>query len=121
MARRGGAVCEVNGQPGFRPHWLAAPERDINAEVLDALFDGRPARIPTAAITGTNGKTTTAEMLYRIWSTAGKVRLASVPPTRFASAAKSSPATTSPASQEQGSFSTTPVSRLRCSRCLDAG
>lgn len=69
----GGAVCEVNGQPGFRPHWLAAPERDINAEVLDALFDGRPARIPTAAITGTNGKTTTAEMLYRIWSTAGKV------------------------------------------------
>ena len=69
----GGAVCEVNGQPGFRPHWLADPQRDINAEVLDALFDGHPARIPTAAIAGTNGKTTTAEMLYRIWSTTGKV------------------------------------------------
>lgn len=69
----GGAVCEVNGQPGFRPHWLADPQRDINSEVLDALFDGQPARIPTAAITGTNGKTTTAEMLYRIWSAAGKV------------------------------------------------
>lgn len=69
----GGAVCEVNGQPGFRPHWLADPQRDINSEVLDALFDGRPARIPTAAITGTNGKTTTAAMLYRIWIAAGKV------------------------------------------------
>lgn len=69
----GGAVCEVNGQPGFRPHWLSDPRRDINSEVLDVLFDGRPARIPTAAITGTNGKTTTAEMLYRIWTAAGKV------------------------------------------------
>ncbi len=68
----GGAICEVNGQPGFRPHWLADPARDINGEILDILFRGRPARIPTAAITGTNGKTTTAEMLYRIWLAAGK-------------------------------------------------
>lgn len=68
----GGAICEVNGQPGFRPHWLADPARDINGEILDILFEGRPARIPTAAITGTNGKTTTAEMLHRIWLAAGK-------------------------------------------------
>jgi len=68
----GGAICEVNGQPGFRPHWLADPARDINGEILDILFAGRPSRIPTAAITGTNGKTTTAEMLYRIWTAAGK-------------------------------------------------
>ena len=68
----GAAICEVNGQPGFRPHWLADPERDINGEILDILFAGRSARIPTAAITGTNGKTTTAEMLYRIWMAAGR-------------------------------------------------
>ncbi|MDP5220670.1 Mur ligase family protein [Ruegeria sp. 2205SS24-7] len=68
----GGAICEVNGQPGFRPHWLSAPERDINGEVLDALFAGQPARIPTAAITGTNGKSTTAMMLHHIWQNAGK-------------------------------------------------
>ncbi len=68
----GAAICEVNGQPGFRPHWLADPERDINGEVLDILFEGRAARIPTAAVTGTNGKTTTAEMLYRIWMSAGR-------------------------------------------------
>lgn len=68
----GGAICEVNAQPGFRPHWLSNPDRDINGEVLDALFAGRPARIPTAAITGTNGKTTTSLMLHHIWQTAGK-------------------------------------------------
>jgi cyanophycin synthetase len=69
----GGAICEVNGQPGFRPQWLSDPDRDINGEVLDILFNGRPARIPTAAITGTNGKTTTSEMLYRIWTEAGRL------------------------------------------------
>ena len=69
----GGVICEVNGQPGFRPHWLADPARDINGEILDILFSGRPARIPTAAITGTNGKSTTSEMLYWIWTAAGKL------------------------------------------------
>ena len=68
----GGVICEVNGQPGFRPHWLADPARDLNGEILDVLVGGRSARIPTAAITGTNGKTTTAEMLYRIWVAAGR-------------------------------------------------
>lgn len=67
----GGVICEVNGQPGFRPHWLADPARDINGEVLDILFAGRSGRIPTAAIAGTNGKSTTSEMLHRIWTTAG--------------------------------------------------
>ena len=68
----GGAICEVNAQPGLRPHWLADPARDINGEILDILFGGRPARVPTAAVAGTNGKTTTAEMLHRIWSAAGR-------------------------------------------------
>jgi cyanophycin synthetase len=67
----GGAICEVNAQPGFRPHWIADPRRDINGEVIDIVFAGRSLRIPTAAITGTNGKSTTAEMLYRIWTAAG--------------------------------------------------
>ena len=68
----GGAVCEVNAQPGFRVHWLGEPERDINGEVIDWLFSGKKARIPTAAITGTNGKTTVARMLHHLWSAAGK-------------------------------------------------
>jgi cyanophycin synthetase len=69
----GGAICEVNAQPGFRPHWLSAPERDINGEILDILFEGHRGRIPTAAISGTNGKSTTARMLHHIWQTSGKV------------------------------------------------
>ena len=69
----GGAICEVNAQPGLRPHWIADPGRDINGEILDILGAGRSPRIPTAAITGTNGKSTTAEMLYRIWTAAGAV------------------------------------------------
>lgn len=68
----GGAICEVNAQPGFRVHWLAAPERDINGEILDWLFKNKPNRIPTAAITGTNGKSTVARMLHHIWRAAGK-------------------------------------------------
>ena len=67
----GGAICEVNAQPGFRPHWLGDPARDINGEIVDWLFRDKPARIPTAAITGTNGKSTVARMLHRIWMSAG--------------------------------------------------
>lgn len=68
----GAAICEVNAQPGFRPHWLGDPARDVNGEVIDWLFRDKPARIPTAAITGTNGKTTAGRMLHRIWMTAGR-------------------------------------------------
>ena len=96
----GGAICEVNAQPGFRPHWLAAPHRDVNGEILDILFGlgdvaaddpsgrsaggpasvprragpasgARPGRVPVAAITGSKGKSTTAMMLHHIWCAAG--------------------------------------------------
>jgi cyanophycin synthetase len=68
----GGAVIEVNGQPGFRSHWLSEPDRDINGEIIDWLFRNKSSRIPTAAITGTNGKSSTARMLHHIWMTSGK-------------------------------------------------
>lgn len=68
----GGAICEINAQPGFRPHWLSDPERDINGEIIDWLFKDKPARIPVSAITGTNGKSTVAKMLHHIWMTGGQ-------------------------------------------------
>ena len=68
----GGAICEVNAQPGFRAHWLGNPARDINGEIIEWLFQGKSPRIPTAAITGTNGKSTTALMLHRIWMQMGR-------------------------------------------------
>ncbi|MGK0230001.1 MAG: cyanophycin synthetase, partial [Gammaproteobacteria bacterium] len=65
----GGGICEVNAGPGFRMH-VAPSEgtpRDVAGPVLDMLFpEGTPNSIPIAAITGTNGKTTTSRMLAHI-------------------------------------------------------
>jgi len=70
----GGAICEVNAAPGFRMH-VAPSEgtpRDVAGPAMDMLFPpGKPTRIPIAAITGTNGKTTTSRMLAHILKTAG--------------------------------------------------
>ncbi len=71
----GGAICEVNAAPGFRMH-VAPSEgesRDVAGAVIDMLFpDTEKARIPIAAITGTNGKTTTTRMVAHMWKSAGK-------------------------------------------------
>ncbi|MEZ5544301.1 MAG: cyanophycin synthetase [Lysobacteraceae bacterium] len=70
----GGAICEVNAAPGFRMH-VAPSEgmpRDAAGPVIDMLFPpGAPSRVPIAAVTGTNGKTTTARMLAHIAKMAG--------------------------------------------------
>jgi cyanophycin synthetase len=70
----GGGICECNAAPGFRMH--TAPSegtpRDVAGKVIDMLFPpGSHARIPVAAITGTNGKTTTSRMLASIMKSAG--------------------------------------------------
>jgi cyanophycin synthetase len=70
----GGAICEVNAAPGFRMHMApsAGKPRDVAGPVIDMLFPaGAPSRIPIAAVTGTNGKTTTARMLAHIHKLAG--------------------------------------------------
>jgi len=67
----GGWICEVNGQPGLRVNTLAAPSRKLHAEILGWMFQGRTGRIPTAGITGTNGKTTAARLLQRMWRQTG--------------------------------------------------
>ncbi|MES2904717.1 MAG: cyanophycin synthetase [Pseudomonadota bacterium] len=71
----GGAIVEVNAAPGFRMH-VAPSEgqpRDVAGKVISMLFPpGTPSRIPIAAITGTNGKTTTSRMLAHILKTCGK-------------------------------------------------
>ncbi|MBV8876289.1 MAG: cyanophycin synthetase [Gammaproteobacteria bacterium] len=70
----GGGICEVNAAPGFRMH-VAPSEgtaRDVAEPVIDMLFPpGTSARVPIAAVTGTNGKTTTARMLAHITKMAG--------------------------------------------------
>jgi len=70
----GGGIVEVNAAPGFRMH-VAPSEgqsRDVSGKVIDMLFPpGTPSRIPIAAITGTNGKTTTSRMLANILKSSG--------------------------------------------------
>jgi cyanophycin synthetase len=67
----GGWICEVNGQPGLRVNTLAAPSRRLYHEILGWMFPGGTGRIPTAVITGTNGKTTAARLLHYMWRQAG--------------------------------------------------
>jgi cyanophycin synthetase len=70
----GGGICEVNAAPGFRMH-VAPTEgtpRDVAGPVMDMLFPpGTPSRIPIAAVTGTNGKTTVARMVAHIHKMCG--------------------------------------------------
>lgn len=70
----GGGICECNAAPGFRMH-VAPSEgqpRDVSGKVMDMLFPaGAKSRIPIAAITGTNGKTTTSRMLASIMKCVG--------------------------------------------------
>lgn len=71
----GGGICEINAGPGFRMH-VAPSEgkpRDVGGAVLDMLFPHDvPSRIPIAAVTGTNGKTTTSRMLAHVLKMSGK-------------------------------------------------
>lgn len=70
----GAGICEVNAGPGFRMH-VAPSEgkpRDIAAKVIEMMFPPHvPARVPIAALTGTNGKTTTARMLAHVMRMCG--------------------------------------------------
>jgi cyanophycin synthetase len=67
----GGAICAVDGAPSLRP--FTAVGIDAAGAVIDLLFPpGSPSRIPIAAVTGTNGKTTTARMLSSIMAADGR-------------------------------------------------
>ncbi|HWI34303.1 MAG TPA: cyanophycin synthetase, partial [Lapillicoccus sp.] len=71
----GGAIVEVNAAPGFRMHThptVGVPQF-IAKPVVDLLFPpGAPARVPIVAVTGTNGKTTTARMIAHIFKGLGR-------------------------------------------------
>lgn len=65
----GGGIVEVNAGPGFRMHLQPSEgqPRNVARPVIDMLFPrGSASRIPLVAITGTNGKTTTARMVAHI-------------------------------------------------------
>jgi cyanophycin synthetase len=74
LAESSGVVLEVNAAPGIRMHEAPAEgqPRAVGQAIVDYLFpDGATGRIPVAAVTGTNGKTTVTRMLAHIYREAG--------------------------------------------------
>jgi cyanophycin synthetase len=68
MRSTGGGIVEINAAPGYRMH-LAPSQgraRDVAKPTLRYLFPKGEGRIPVIAITGTNGKSTTARMTAHI-------------------------------------------------------
>jgi cyanophycin synthetase len=71
----GGGIVEVNAAPGFRMHTnpTEGEPQYVAKPVIDMLFPpGADARIPIVAVTGSNGKTTTARMIAHIMKGMGR-------------------------------------------------
>lgn len=84
LGDNGGGIVEVNAGPGLRMHLepTHGTPRPVGQAIVDMLFpkgDGRTdGRIPTVAVTGTNGKTTTVRLIAHCMKVAGgRVGLAS--------------------------------------------
>ncbi len=72
---RGAGVIEVNAAPGLRMHHHPSEgkPRDAGGAIVDMLFPrGATGRIPLAAVTGTNGKTTVTRMIAAAVEATGK-------------------------------------------------
>jgi len=70
----GGGIIEINAGPGFRMHLepFQGRPRNVARPVLELLFPKETdGRVPIFAITGTNGKSTTARMLGHILQQTG--------------------------------------------------
>lgn len=71
----GAGIVEVNAAPGIRMHHhpSSGKPRDVGAAIVDMLFPaGSNGRIPTVAITGTNGKTTVTRMIAHAVGATGR-------------------------------------------------
>jgi cyanophycin synthetase len=73
IKKNGGAVIEVNAAPGLRMHLQpsSGQPRNVAKNIVDMLFPQGNGRIPLAAVTGTNGKTTTVRLLAHMVQEAG--------------------------------------------------
>ena len=69
LEEQSGVVVEVNAAPGLRMHLQPSVgiSRPVGEAIVGTLFpDGDDGRIPIAAVTGTNGKTTTTRFIAHI-------------------------------------------------------
>jgi cyanophycin synthetase len=76
LEEQGGGVVEVNAAPGIRMHEhpsLGECHR-VGEAILQTLYPpGHNGRIPVVAVTGTNGKTTTALLIADAFEGAGRI------------------------------------------------
>lgn len=71
-----GGVIEVNAAPGLRMHHhpTEGAPRDAGGAIVDLLYPpGTGGRIPIAAVSGTNGKTTVTRMTAQVLARSGRV------------------------------------------------
>ncbi|MDP3809557.1 MAG: cyanophycin synthetase [Hydrogenophaga sp.] len=69
-----GGVVEVNAAPGLRMHLSPSygKGRAVGEAIIDHLFPpNQNGRVPVVAVTGTNGKTTTARLIAHLLHTQG--------------------------------------------------
>jgi cyanophycin synthetase len=69
-----GGVIEVNAVPGLRMHLapVQGRARDVGDAIVRSMFPGgSDGRIPTVAVTGTNGKTTVARLAAHLLAGSG--------------------------------------------------
>lgn len=74
LTQNGGAIADVDIAPqldGFLPTGCELHEQAMTGLVRWLYPEGARSRIPTVAITGTNGKTTTSRMITNIMQTGG--------------------------------------------------
>ena len=74
LEEQGGGFVEVNAAPGLRMHLAPSygKPRNVGQAMVDKLFaHGDDGRIPTVAVTGTNGKTTTARLIAHLVTAQG--------------------------------------------------
>ncbi len=71
-----GAIVEVNAGPGLRMHVepSSGQPRPVGEAIVGTMFAlGETGRIPIAAVTGTNGKTTTTRLIAHLFESQGNL------------------------------------------------
>ncbi|MEI7444629.1 MAG: cyanophycin synthetase [Burkholderiales bacterium] len=70
----GGGIVEVNAAPGLRMHLAPSygTPRPLGEAIIGTLYpEGGNGRVPTVAVTGTNGKTTTVRLITHLLARSG--------------------------------------------------